>query len=202
MNMNMNINMNMKKLVCVLSVLLVMAALPALADSIAPTSVTATLAPGASTTVHKTVTVTAGTPTSSLVDVYFLADTTGSMGGVIGAVSAAATAILTSTAGLGDVKFAVGEYKDQPSTDPTSAYAYHLNTAMTSSVAAATAGINLWSAGGGATSLKPSFLDYKRWPPTRQRVGAPDRPRSWFGWGMRPVMIPRAGPPWRRRLRH
>jgi hypothetical protein len=99
--------------------------------------------------VHKTVTVTAGTPTSSLVDVYFLADTTGSMGGVIGAVSAAATAILTSTAGLGDVKFAVGEYKDQPSTDPTSAYAYHLNTAMTSSVAAATAGINLWSAGGG-----------------------------------------------------
>src|ERR1035438_1135861 len=139
----------MKKVLCVLSVMLVIVALPALADTISPSSVTATLAPGGSLTVNKTVTVAAGTPTTSLVDVYFLADTTGSMSSNNAAVQAAASTILAATAGLGNVDFAVGEYKDQPSTDSTSAYAYRLNTAMTNNLTAVQTGINMWGASGG-----------------------------------------------------
>ena len=115
-----------------------------LADSISPTSVTATLGVGDSVTVAKTVTVSAGTPTTSKVDVFFLADTTGSMYFPITSVIASAGSILSSTAGLGDVAFGVGEYKDFG--DP---YAYRLNTAMTTNQATAQAGINMWSASGG-----------------------------------------------------
>lgn len=116
----------------------------ALADSVTPTSFSDTLAPGASTTITKTITVNAGTPTTAKVDVFFLADTTGSMGGEISAVKTGASAMLSSLSGLGDVQFGVGEYRDFG--DP---YAYRLNTAMTSSSASAQTGINAWSASGG-----------------------------------------------------
>ncbi len=119
----------------------------ALADSISPDSFGATLGVGESVTIHKEVTVDAGTPTSSKVDVYFMADTTGSMGSYLNAIKSSASAILSSTAGLGDVAFAVGEYKDFNMWDD---YAYRLNTAMTTTEATAQAGINAWSANGGA----------------------------------------------------
>jgi hypothetical protein len=134
----------MKQLLCILSVLLVMTVLPASADSIAPSAVSATIGIGGSYTVHKTVTIDAGSPISSLVDVFFLADTTGSMGGAIGAVAGSAAAILSGTSGLGNVEWGVGEYKDFGD-----AYAYRLNTAVTDNTSAVTAGIGLWSAGGG-----------------------------------------------------
>lgn len=124
--------------------LLPLAASVGWADSITPSSVNADLNVGDSVTVHKTVTVSAGTPTTSKVDVYFLADTTGSMGGAIGAVAASASTILSTTAGLGDVQFAVGEYKDIGDS-----YEYRLNTAMTANQSAVTTGIGLWSASGG-----------------------------------------------------
>jgi hypothetical protein len=115
-----------------------------MADSVAPSSVNATLNVGANTTINKTVTVTAGTPTTSKVDVYFLADTTGSMGGEIAAVKASASSILSSTAGLGDVQFAVGEYKDIGDS-----YQYRLNTGMTANQSTAQNAINMWGASGG-----------------------------------------------------
>ena len=67
-------------------------------------------------TLDETITVTipknAGTPKA---DVYFLADTTGSMGGVLAAVQAGANNILTTLSGLGlDLIFGVGNYKDFP----------------------------------------------------------------------------------------
>jgi len=119
-----------------------------LADSVSPSSVSATLPVGGSTTINKTVTVSAGPPTSSLVDVFFLADTTGSMGPQIAAIQSAASSILSQASGLGNVAFGVGEYKDQPATsgDP---FAYRLNTDITKNTASVTAGINLWSAVGG-----------------------------------------------------
>jgi len=135
----------MKNVICLLGVLLLVSLTPALADSISPVAVTGTLAIGDSATIHKTVTIDAGTPTSNKVDVFFLADTTGSMGGVIGAVRASASSILSSTAGLGDVAFGVGEYRDIGDYYGQ----YRLNTAMTSSQATAQAGIDLWVAGGG-----------------------------------------------------
>ena len=55
----------------------------ALADTVVPSSYATSLKPGKSVTITKTVTISAGTPTSAKVDVFFLADTTGSMGGTL-----------------------------------------------------------------------------------------------------------------------
>jgi len=146
----------MTKTFCLLGVLLLLVSVgPALADSISPATVALNIPNiGNSETIHKTVHVDAGPPTTSKVDVFFLADTTGSMGGVIGSVASAATSIMSSVSGLGDVAFGVGEYKDAccgsgsggPDGDP---FTYKLDQAVTSSTAAAQAGINLWVAGGG-----------------------------------------------------
>ena len=119
----------------------------ALADTVNPESYTGTLANvGDSVTIHKTVTVTKEASATSKVDVFFMADTTGSMGDAIGGVRTGAATILANTAGLGDVAYGVGEYKDFGYGDP---YAYRLNTAITTNNAAVTAGINTWSADGG-----------------------------------------------------
>ena len=86
-----------------------------------------------------------GAATSAQVDVYFLADTTASMGAKIGAVQASASALLSSLSGLGNVAFGVGEYKDDPATsgDPS---AFRMNSNISTDLAVAQAGINLWGA--------------------------------------------------------
>lgn len=136
----------MKKVMLGLAVSMFLLPAYAMADSVSPTSFSDTIAVGGSTTITKTVTVTKEASSTSLVDVYFMADTTGSMYGAIASVKAGASSIMTDTAGLGNVAYAVGEYKDWDG-DP---YAYRLNTAMTSSTAAVQAGIDAWDASGGA----------------------------------------------------
>lgn len=150
----------------------------ALADSISPTSYAATIGVGGTTTVNKTVTVNKEA-TTSLLDIYFLADTTGSMGGAIASVKAAANSLLNSTASLGDVRWAVGEYKDQPLTsgDP---YAYRLNTAFTSSKTDVQAGINLWSASGGNDLPEANLFALEKAAGEGWRTGA-GKVLVWFG---------------------
>ena len=80
--------------------------------TIQPDTNVLTLNPG--DTLGETIVVTipkdAGTAKA---DVYFLADTTGSMGGVLAAVQAGSNNILTALNGLGlDLMFGVGNYKD------------------------------------------------------------------------------------------
>jgi hypothetical protein len=148
----------------------------ALADSISPASFSATIGVGGTATVHKTVTVAEGRPTSSLVDVFFLSDTTGSMGGLINSVKTNATAILASTAGLGDVAFGVGEYKDVGDV-----YVYRQNQDITTSQAAAQAGINLWAASGGGDTPEAqlyaleTLANNASWRPGSARI------LVWFG---------------------
>ncbi len=130
---------------------LALAATPALADSISPSSYSTTLDLGQSVTINKTVTVTAGTPTEALVDIFFLSDTTGSMGGFIDTVVNNANDILTGTAGLGDVAWGVGEYKDFPTSpwgDPGD-FPFRLNTAITTTQADVNTGLAQWGASGG-----------------------------------------------------
>jgi PEP-CTERM motif len=115
----------------------------AFADSVAPSTFSATLAVGGSTTIHKTVTVSAGAA-STQADIFFLADTTGSMGSTIGSVQAAASTILSGTTGLGNIAWGVGEYKDVGDV-----FVYRLDQAITTSTAAVTTGLGLWSASGG-----------------------------------------------------
>ena len=156
------------------------------ADSISPVGITALLPVGGNATITKTVTVTKGTPTTSKVDVFFMADTTGSMGGIIAAVKTSAASILATASGLGDVAFGVGEYKDDLAIsgypDP---YAYRLNTSMTTTAATVLAGIDLWGAPAGSGGDTPEAQLYALStmasdPTTGWRPGS-SRLVVWFG---------------------
>jgi hypothetical protein len=117
-------------------------ATPALADSISPASYSAALDVGESVTIKKTVTVSAGRPTTARADIFFLTDTTGSMGGTINTVKSNFGAI---AAGLGgDIAFGVGQFKDVGDV-----FAYNLDQDITTSIATAQAAIDTWSASGG-----------------------------------------------------
>lgn len=85
----------------------------AFADSISPISYSANLGVGESVTITKTVTVTKAPPTSVLLDVMFVFDTTGSMGSAIAGAKAAATGLLASLSGsFGSVQSGVAFYND------------------------------------------------------------------------------------------
>jgi hypothetical protein len=122
----------------------------AMADSISPTSFSASIGVGGSATVHKTVTVSAGTATTQA-DILFLSDTTGSMGSTIASVAAGAADIMTGTASaLGNVAWGVADYKDNsPCCSPGDGYTYKLGQAITTNQAAVQTALNAWSAGGG-----------------------------------------------------
>jgi hypothetical protein len=115
-------------------------------------------------------------------DVYFLADTTASMGGIINAVRTGANTILTALSGLGvDLAFGVGNYKDFPH-DP---YAFQHQLSPTNVAANVTAAINTWSASGGFDSPEAQLyaLDRLAVPPGGAigwRAGA-KRIIVWFG---------------------
>ncbi|GAJ13428.1 unnamed protein product, partial [marine sediment metagenome] len=87
-------------------------------------------------------------------DIYFMSDTTGSMGGAIGAVSANADAILAAIALVQpDAQFGVGNYRDFPY-DP---YAFDNQLNITDDTDAVSAKINNWAAGGGADGPEGQF---------------------------------------------
>jgi hypothetical protein len=116
---------------------------PAFADSVAPATFSATLAVGGSTSVDKVVTIDEAV--SAPVDVFFLVDTTGSMGGVIEGVKTGFADVVASLGAVAtNVAFGVGEYKDFG--DP---FAYRENQDITTNTADVQTGINLLSASGG-----------------------------------------------------
>ena len=82
------------------------------ADSIAPTSFSASLGVGESVTITKTVTVTAAPPTDALIDVMFVFDTTGSMGSAIAGAKTMAGGLLASLGSFGSVASGVAFYND------------------------------------------------------------------------------------------
>jgi hypothetical protein len=123
---------------------LAMLASPALADSISPTNFSDTIGVGESTTVNKTVTISAGSPTSAQADIFFLSDTTGSMGGVIGNVKTNASTILSNSAGFGNIQWGVGQYKDFGDVLVT-----QVQQTITNSQPGVQAAINTWVASGG-----------------------------------------------------
>ena len=112
------------------------------APSLTPSTVTATIAPGGSTQITKIV----QTPTiAPNLDVVFLCDTTGSMGGVISAMQTNASTIMTSIlAGSSTAEFAVGEYKDKTNY-PADPFDFKLDQMMTANTSLVTAGINSWA---------------------------------------------------------
>jgi hypothetical protein len=98
--------------------------------------------PGDVLTIDKTVTTP---PIPPKPDVYFLADSTGSMGGAIANVKTNASTILTTVAAqTTDPQFGAGNYKDFP----YDAYAFS-NDASIGDAAPALLAINAWSHSGG-----------------------------------------------------
>ena len=117
--------------------------LPAAAE-VTPSEVTGDLAPGESMTVTKAVQTPEILPKP---DIYFLCDNTGSMGGVIDAMSDNAEAIMTAIAGLAyDPQFGVGHYRDFPVDDIT----FENQLSITDDTSAVSAAINAWAAYGGS----------------------------------------------------
>ncbi len=146
----------------------------ALADSITPGSFSTTLSVGQSTTIHKTVTIDASS--AAKVDVFFLADTTGSMSGSITGIINSASSILSTASGLGDVAFGVGEYKDS-----RDRYRYRLNQDITSDLTAAQNGINLWRASGGYDFPEANLFALERAATTTSWRAGSERILVWFG---------------------
>lgn len=132
----------------------------AFADSISPDTFSATLGVGDSVTLRKTVTISAGKPDTALVDVKFIADTTGSMGGIIGAVKTNASTIMTKLSGFGgagNTQFGVSEYKDR-----TDSYTTKVNQGLTSNTTLVQAGINQWGANGGGDWAEANLIALKQ----------------------------------------
>jgi len=84
-----------------------------MADSISPETFSARIMRTESVSVERIVTITEDV-TSAKVDVFFLFDTTGSMGDLLDSTKTKATDILNSVSRLGDVAFGIGYYEDFP----------------------------------------------------------------------------------------
>jgi hypothetical protein len=122
--------------------------------TIDPASLDITLEPGEEFCETKTVTIPGGDPVTK-VDIYFLADTTGSMFSVIDQLQDDATDVLTALAGkIADVQFGAGEYKDFPF-DP---FCFMNHVSMTTDLLAVEAGIDMWAAFGGADGPEGQFF--------------------------------------------
>jgi hypothetical protein len=121
----------------------------AMADSITPKLVVATIDVGETITIEKTVTITTKPPDTAKVDVFFLTDSTGSMVGAINAVKTSASSILSDASLLGDVAFGVGEYRDIGD-----AFVYQLNQDMTTDTTEALTAISTWGASGGGDAYE------------------------------------------------
>jgi hypothetical protein len=148
----------------VLMALAVIAVAPraVMAGSLSPSSVSATL--GVGETTHVTKTVTTDATGTSRVDIFFLADNTGSMGGVIANVQASAAALLS---GLGsafsDPAFGVGRYLGDPIEFGSLATnhgpsAYQNLQPITTNTANVTTAINAWFASGGGDIPEANFF--------------------------------------------
>lgn len=110
--------------------------------TLTPDTIDLMLTPGEMFTETKTVTIPGG---GAPVDIYFLADTTGSMQAVIDQVQSDAAAILTAVRmDLTDVRFGVGEYRDFLGMTPT--FAFRNDTSITDNDTDVVNGINMWAA--------------------------------------------------------
>ena len=93
------------------SFILLFAGSSVLADSIAPASFSATLNKGESATIRKVVTIN-DEATTSLIDVMFVLDNTGSMGTALASLRTNIDAAMAQTAALGNVRWGVGHFED------------------------------------------------------------------------------------------
>jgi Leucine-rich repeat (LRR) protein len=129
-----------------------------------------------------TVNVPADEAVITMADIYFLADTTGSMGSPIASVIAGATDVMNSLISSfpdTDLAFGVGDYKDFPF-DP---YAFQSVQSLTTDTSVVQTAINGWSASGGNDGSEGQLYALDRLanePSIGWRTGA-KRIVVWFG---------------------
>jgi len=147
------------------------------AQSISPSSVSATIGVGESITIHKTITL--GDRAATNVDVFFLADNTGSMGGTINLAKAGANAIV---GGLPSTfQYGVGRYVGDPSEGVAPGTAYQTIQPLTTNTTLVQNGINAWFASGGGDTPEGNYFGLQQvasttaWRPDAQRLIV------WFG---------------------
>jgi hypothetical protein len=152
----------------------------AAAQSIDPATFSGTMAVGETITIHKTITLAPFG--ASLVDLFFLCDNTGSMGGTITSAKNGASAILGGVPAGATYKFGAGRYfgdPNEPGEDEDSAY--DTTGPLASGTASATAGINAWFASGGGDFPEAGYFALKEvaddtpWTVGSQRIVV------WFG---------------------
>ncbi|HEX6558712.1 MAG TPA: PEP-CTERM sorting domain-containing protein [Longimicrobiales bacterium] len=149
------------------------------AQSITPPTYTANMFVGQTITIHKTITLA---PTgANLVDLFFLADNTGSMYGIISNAQSGATAILGGLPGGVNYNFGVGHYLGDPSEGGYDPFSYQTITPLTSDQTAAQAGINTWFASGGGDTPEANFYALQQVANTTAWRTGSQRLVVWFG---------------------
>lgn len=127
------------------------------APGVDPKNVELLLHPGDSTTITKTVTTPEILPKP---DIYFLADTTGSMGPAINNVKANATDIMDAVdAVANDPQYGAGQYRDFPT---GGSFAYQNDLSVGTDEAAVVAAINAWAAGGGGDTPEANLFALRK----------------------------------------
>jgi hypothetical protein len=149
------------------------------AQSIDPATFDGAMDVGESITIHKTITLGAGG--ADLVDLFFLADNTGSMFGVINSAKSGATTLLNELAPLGDYQFGAGRYLGDPIEGVSPATAYVQNAGLSSSVAGTQAGIDAWFASGGGDFPEANFFALKEVADNTAWRSGSQRLVIWFG---------------------
>jgi hypothetical protein len=146
-----------------------------------PQEVNITLSPGGETTVDKVVHTPPIVPKP---DIYFLADTTGSMGGVLANVKANAASILSQVDSVAsDPRYGAGDYKDFP-VQASSVYAFKNGAsipAVDDDGAAASAAIAAWSASGGADGPEANLFALHKLIAAAAFRGDSTKIVVWFG---------------------
>lgn len=134
-----------------------LASMGAQAALITPDSVTATINVGETIKISKTITLDASG--AGRVDLFFLADNTGSMGGVIDNVRSVAGTLLSNLNGIySDAAFGVGRYLGDPIEGVAPTNAYQLQQAITTSTVLTQNAINGWFASGGGDTPEANFF--------------------------------------------
>jgi hypothetical protein len=177
------------------------AGVPAGSITISPAENKIELDPGDSFSETITVTVPANAAVAKA-DVYFLADTTGSMTNILNAVKTGAGTILTQLNALGlDIVFGVGNYKDFPIGPGGGPYAFQHQLNPGNAAPAITAAINTWTAVGGVDTPEGQLYALAKlaqapggtigWRPASKRIIV------WFGDapGHDPVCVAISGEP-------
>ena len=115
-------------------------------------------------TLDEVITVKIPKDSKRKLDIYFLADTTGSMTGIIAAVKAGVPNIISGIPGGNDIFYGVGNYKDFNSFPPDPyAFQHQLNpTDPVTNLPAIQGAINTWSAAGGGDTDEAQLFAFNQ----------------------------------------